>query len=89
MTNAQNGARIKAFAGPNVGSGIIKNITFENFYETAVNHPVIIDQVRCAHYLINLFPDSFLFSIKCYETTATACAQFPSNTFIQDIWFTK
>jgi len=69
MTNAQNGARIKAFAGPNVGSGIIKNITFENFYETAVDHPVIIDQ--------------------CYQTTATACAQFPSNTFTQDIWFTN
>ncbi|KDR75607.1 hypothetical protein GALMADRAFT_140236 [Galerina marginata CBS 339.88] len=67
MTNAQNGARIKAWAGPNVGSGIVKNITFENFFETAVDNPVIIDQ--------------------CYMTNATACAQFPSNTFIQDIWF--
>lgn len=45
MTNAQNGARIKAWAGPNVGSGIVKNITFENFFETAVQNPVIIDQV--------------------------------------------
>ncbi|KAF8070387.1 glycoside hydrolase family 28 protein [Lyophyllum atratum] len=58
MSNAQNGARIKAWAGPNVGSGIVKNITFENFIES-----------------------------KCYMTNATACAQFPSNTFIQDIWF--
>jgi len=45
MTNAQNGARIKAWAGPNVGSGIVKNITFENFFETAVDNPVVIDQV--------------------------------------------
>ncbi|KAH9485603.1 Exopolygalacturonase [Psilocybe cubensis] len=69
MTKAQNGARIKAWAGPNVGSGIVKNITFENFLETAVDNPIIIDQ--------------------CYMTNATACAQFPSNTFIQDIWFTN
>ncbi|KAF9560995.1 glycoside hydrolase family 28 protein [Agrocybe pediades] len=67
MTNAQNGARIKAWAGPNVGSGIVKNVTFENFFETAVDNPIVIDQ--------------------CYMTNATACAQFPSNTFIQDIWF--
>lgn len=45
MSNAQNGARIKAWAGPNVGSGIVKNITFNNFIESAVDHPVIIDQV--------------------------------------------
>ncbi|GLB37346.1 putative glycoside hydrolase family 28 protein [Lyophyllum shimeji] len=67
MSNAQNGARIKAWAGPNVGSGIVKNITFDGFIESKVDHPVIIDQ--------------------CYMTNATACAQFPSNTFIQDIWF--
>ncbi|PPQ67956.1 hypothetical protein CVT26_005836 [Gymnopilus dilepis] len=67
MTNAQNGARIKCWAGPNVGSGIVKNITFENFVETAVQNPIVIDQ--------------------CYMTNATACAQFPSNTIIQDVWF--
>lgn len=88
MTDALNGARIKTFAGPNVGSGIVRNITFENFFETAVDYPVIIDQVRCAQNFIEP-PDCKLFFIKCYETNATACAQFPSNTFIQDIWFTK
>ncbi|TFK44960.1 glycoside hydrolase family 28 protein [Crucibulum laeve] len=67
MTNAQNGARIKAWAGPNVGGGIVKNITFQNFIESKVDNPVIIDQ--------------------CYMTNATACSQFPSNTFIQDVWF--
>lgn len=46
MTSAQNGARIKAWAGPNVGSGIVKNITFENFVESKVDNPVVIDQVR-------------------------------------------
>ena len=55
MTKGQNGARIKAFAGPNVGSGIVKNVTFENMFETAVDHPVIIDQVRFAQNLLNLF----------------------------------
>lgn len=45
MSNAQNGARIKAWAGKNVGSGIVKNITFEGFVETNVDNPVIIDQV--------------------------------------------
>lgn len=45
MANAQNGARIKCWAGFNVGSGIVKNITFENFQETNVDNPVVIDQV--------------------------------------------
>ncbi|KAJ3575269.1 hypothetical protein NP233_g1209 [Leucocoprinus birnbaumii] len=69
MGNAQNGARIKAWAGPNVGSGIVKNITFDGFVESKVDNPVVIDQ--------------------CYMTNATACAQFPSNTFLQDIVFRK
>ena len=46
MTNAQNGARIKAWAGQNVGSGIVKNVTFQNFFETTVDNPVVIDQVK-------------------------------------------
>ena len=45
MSNAQNGARIKAWAGKNVGSGIVKNITFEFFTESNVDNPVVIDQV--------------------------------------------
>ncbi|KAA1470448.1 glycoside hydrolase family 28 protein [Dentipellis sp. KUC8613] len=67
MSNAQNGARIKAWAGPNVGSGIVKNVTFDGFLETNVDNPLVIDQ--------------------CYMTDAAGCAQFPSNTFIQDVWF--
>ncbi|KAG6920040.1 hypothetical protein DXG01_010108 [Tephrocybe rancida] len=47
MSNAQNGARIKAWAGPNVGGGRVKNITFQNFIESKVDHPVIIDQHLC------------------------------------------
>jgi len=45
MTNAQNGARIKAWAGPNVGGGIVKNVTFDGFVESKVDNPVVIDQV--------------------------------------------
>jgi len=47
MSNAQNGARIKAFAGKGVGSGVVKNITFNMFVETNVDHPIIVDQVSC------------------------------------------
>jgi len=45
MSNAQNGARIKAWAGPNVGAGIVRNITFQDFVVDAVDNPVVIDQV--------------------------------------------
>ena len=69
MSNAQNGARIKAWAGKNVGSGIVKNITFTGFIESNVDNPVIIDQ--------------------CYETSDSNCAKYPSNTYIQDIFFTE
>lgn len=46
MSNAQNGARIKCWAGPGVGGGIVRNITFEHFVESNVDNPLIIDQVR-------------------------------------------
>lgn len=45
MLNAQNGARIKAWAGQGVGSGIVQNITFTGFTESNVDNPIIIDQV--------------------------------------------
>jgi galacturan 1,4-alpha-galacturonidase len=69
MSNAQNGARIKAWAGQGVGSGIVKNVTFTHFVESNVDNPVVIDQ--------------------CYETSADDCAKYPSNTYIQDVWFDK
>ncbi|KIY46100.1 glycoside hydrolase family 28 protein [Fistulina hepatica ATCC 64428] len=69
MSNAQNGARIKAFAGEDVGSGIVKNIVFKNWVESAVENPIIVDQ--------------------CYETSTTACEDYPSNVYIQDVWFTN
>ncbi|CAL1711769.1 unnamed protein product [Somion occarium] len=69
MSNAQNGARIKAWAGKGVGSGIVQNITFTGFVETNVDNPVVIDQ--------------------CYETDDSDCAKYPSNTYIQDVWFEK
>ncbi|EIN06930.1 hypothetical protein PUNSTDRAFT_105379 [Punctularia strigosozonata HHB-11173 SS5] len=67
MSNAQNGARIKAWAGKGVGSGIVKNVTFTNFIESNVDNPIVIDQ--------------------CYETSASDCSEYPSNTYIQDVWF--
>lgn len=45
MSNASAGARIKAWAGPGVGSGIVRNITFKNFVVSQVVLPITIDQV--------------------------------------------
>jgi galacturan 1,4-alpha-galacturonidase len=53
MSNSGNGARIKAYAGQNVGSGIVKNVTFENFVINKVNEALTIDQV--------IFPQSLQF----------------------------
>lgn len=69
MSNAQNGARIKAWAGSGVGAGIVRNITFHGFVVNNVDNPVVIDQ--------------------CYMTDADACAEHPSNTLIQDVWFDR
>ncbi|KAF9078463.1 pectin lyase fold/virulence factor [Rhodocollybia butyracea] len=44
MANAENGARIKAFAGSGVGSGIVQNVTYQNFFVSNVDSPVVIDQ---------------------------------------------
>jgi galacturan 1,4-alpha-galacturonidase len=44
MTSASNGVRIKTWAGPNVGSGLVKNITYHNFWNNNVQLPVTIDQ---------------------------------------------
>ncbi|KAF8864013.1 pectin lyase-like protein [Acephala macrosclerotiorum] len=43
MLNAQNGARLKAWAGPNVGYGYISNITYKNFYNFNVDWPIVLD----------------------------------------------
>ncbi|CAG8979430.1 hypothetical protein HYALB_00013438 [Hymenoscyphus albidus] len=43
MLNAQNGARLKGWAGPNVGYGFIQNITFKNFYNFNVDWPIVLD----------------------------------------------
>ena len=68
MSNAQNGARIKAWAGKNVGSGLVKNITFTNFTETNVDNPVIIDQVCLQANAVNAV---FLISRRSYTLSAT------------------
>ncbi|KAJ3489819.1 hypothetical protein NLI96_g1863 [Meripilus lineatus] len=46
MVNAQNGARIKSWAGRNVGAGLVRNVTFTGFTESNVDNPLVIDQVR-------------------------------------------
>lgn len=39
----QNGARLKGWAGSNVGYGFIQNITFKNFYNYNVDWPIVLD----------------------------------------------
>jgi len=74
MTNAENGARIKAFGGSSSatstsggGNGFAQNITFQDFHCVACDLPVVIDQ--------------------CYETSASTCASFPSKILINDIHY--
>ncbi|KIY69001.1 glycoside hydrolase family 28 protein [Cylindrobasidium torrendii FP15055 ss-10] len=66
MKDAQNGARIKAWAGSDVGSGIVRNITFTNFTMENVDNPIVIDQ--------------------CYFSE-DVCDEYPSNTYIENIYF--
>ncbi|KAF8489679.1 glycoside hydrolase family 28 protein [Gautieria morchelliformis] len=67
MTNAQNGARIKCWAGSNVGSGSVKNVTFVDFIETNVDNPLIIDQCymtsasQCTAFPSNTFITDVIF----------------------------
>lgn len=42
MLNAQNGARLKSWAGPNVGYGYIKNVTFKDFYVYNTDWPIVL-----------------------------------------------
>jgi hypothetical protein len=76
ISNAQNGARIKAWAGPGVGSGIVKNVTFAHFVESNVDNPLIIDQVSNCRplYLQHLLNLTIL-------TPCSSSIQFPCNQY--------
>ncbi|KAJ3337086.1 hypothetical protein HDU93_001659 [Gonapodya sp. JEL0774] len=43
LLNGDNGARIKSWAGPNVGYGYVNNVTFRNFYVGHLDQTVLID----------------------------------------------
>jgi len=44
IANAQNGARVKVWAGPGVGSGRVNSIVYENVVTINVDNPLIFDQ---------------------------------------------
>ncbi|KAG2420527.1 hypothetical protein HFD88_000139 [Aspergillus terreus] len=57
LLNGQNGARLKAWAGENVGYGRINNITYKNIRIENTDKPVVLDQcyfnvdtATCAEY---------------------------------------
>ncbi|KAH7908952.1 glycoside hydrolase family 28 protein [Hygrophoropsis aurantiaca] len=68
MANAENGARIKAFAGPGVGAGIVRNVSFSYFVEANVDDPLVIDQcymtnaTECSAYPSNVYIQDVTFT---------------------------
>jgi galacturan 1,4-alpha-galacturonidase len=44
LLNGQNGARLKAWAGPNVGYGYINNITYKDIRVENTDAPIVLDQ---------------------------------------------
>ncbi|KAL4971489.1 putative exopolygalacturonase B [Aspergillus desertorum] len=44
LLNGENGARLKAWAGENVGYGRINNITYKDIYVENTDYPVVLDQ---------------------------------------------
>ena len=44
LINFQNGARLKAWAGPDVGYGRIHNITFKDIHIENTDSPIVLDQ---------------------------------------------
>lgn len=61
LLNGQNGARLKAWAGPNVGYGYIDNITYKDVHVENTDQPIVLDQcyfninqTACAKYPSNV-----------------------------------
>jgi galacturan 1,4-alpha-galacturonidase len=52
LVNGQNGARLKAWAGKDVGYGYIRNITYEDIKVANTDAPLVLDQCY-----INIKPD--------------------------------
>jgi galacturan 1,4-alpha-galacturonidase len=44
LLNGQNGARLKAWAGPNVGFGKIDNVTYKDLRVENTDAPIVLDQ---------------------------------------------
>ncbi|KAI0541554.1 family 28 glycosyl hydrolase [Xylaria digitata] len=68
LLNGQHGARLKTWAGPDVGYGFIDNVTFRNFYQANNEYSAFIDSCyfnidteTCAEYpsMMNLTNISF------------------------------
>lgn len=43
LLNGQHGARLKSWAGPNVGYGYINNVTFRNFWNANNEYAAFLD----------------------------------------------
>lgn len=69
LLNGQNGARIKAWAGPDVGFGYVANVTYKDIRVENTDNPIVLDQcyfnvnqTTCARYpsRVNITDVSFI-----------------------------
>ncbi|RAH42595.1 putative extracellular exo-polygalacturonase [Aspergillus brunneoviolaceus CBS 621.78] len=75
LLNGQNGARLKAWAGPDVGYGRINNITYKNIQIQNTDNPVVLDQCY--------------FDINATECAQYPSSVNITNILFQNIWGTS
>lgn len=59
MLNGQFGARLKSWAGPNVGYGYINNVTFRNFWNANNEYAAYLDS---CYFNVSISPNPFPYS---------------------------
>ncbi|RAL06860.1 putative extracellular exo-polygalacturonase [Aspergillus homomorphus CBS 101889] len=75
LLNGQNGARLKAWAGQDVGYGRINNITYKNIQIQNTDNPVVLDQCY--------------FNINATECAQYPSAVNITNIVFENIWGTS
>lgn len=59
MLNGQFGARLKSWAGPNVGYGYINNVTFRNFWNANNEYAAYLDS---CYFNVSISPNPYPYS---------------------------
>ncbi|KAI9331551.1 exo-polygalacturonase [Zopfochytrium polystomum] len=99
LLNGQHGARIKTWAGPNVGYGFVNNITFRNFWNANNDYSAFIDScyfninaTTCAQYpsqvnITNVLFENFSGYTSGKNGRAVASLTCSPNAVCQNIQF--